>query len=181
MTLTPMTTPPKLIMDNLKMRKAGSQIGTSLLLKFTCSCTELDIMPSPAPSQSPTESDSSGSDIQFDDIQTEFHLASGKDPVIEHFGDYGHTEEFAYKDPPKSRPWAPSESCLDFEIANLIPQAALNKEQTTTLIALLKCVAAGEEFSLRSHNDIKNKCETASDICTKMSQIIFSCSIVLQS
>jgi hypothetical protein len=124
----------------------------------------------PAPSQPPTELDESSIDIRFDDIRTEFHPASGKEPVIAHFEDYGRAEEFAYNDPPSQQPWAPFESRLDFEIAELILLAALNKEQTTTLISLLKHVANGaEEFTLRSHDDIKKKWEKASDICTKVS------------
>jgi hypothetical protein len=125
---------------------------------------------SPPSSPSLTELDIS-EDLQFDDIRTEFHPASGKEPVITHFEDYGHAEEFAYKNPPDPRPWAPFESRLDFEIAELILFAALNKEQTTKLISLMKRVAEGaEEFTLRSHDDIKKRWEKASDKCTKVSQ-----------
>jgi len=128
----------------------------------------------PAPSPSPTEPDESGTEIQFDDIRTEFHPASGKQPIIEHFETYGHAKEFAYKEPPNSRPWAPFESHLYFEIAELILLAALNKEQTTMLISLLKCVAEGtEEFTLPSHDEINKKWEIASDICTKVNDCDF--------
>jgi hypothetical protein len=110
--------------------------------------------------------------LQYDDIRTEFHPASGKDPVIEHFKDYGRAKDFAYNDPPNPKPWAPFESRLDFEIAELILLAALNREQTKTLISLFNRVADGrEEFSLRSHDDIKKKWEKASNICTKVSHI----------
>ena len=89
--------------------------------------------------------------------------------MVEHFEDYGRAKEFAYKDAPHPRPWAPFESRLDFEIAELILMAAFNKEQTTTLISLLKHVAEGaEEFTLRSHDDVKKKWEKVSDKCTKV-------------
>ena len=136
-------------------------------------------MPLLAHPQPLTELAESGIDLRFDDIQTEFHPASGKEPVITHFEDYGHAEEFAYNDPPNQQPWAPFESRLDFEIAELILLAALNKEQTTTFISLLKRVAKGtEEFTLRSHDDIKKKWEKASDICTKVSRIMRICMFI---
>jgi hypothetical protein len=150
------------------------KVSSCILLymsKFIHFYADVNVMSSQASLQSPTESNKSGTDIRFDDIRTEFHPASGKEPVVAHFEDYGHTKEFTYTDPPNLRPWAPFQSRLDFEIAELILLAALNKEQTTKLISLLKRVAEGdEEFTLESHADIKKKWEGASDICTQVSQ-----------
>jgi len=160
MTFNPMTIQWMLIWDS--MEKVSSCIHATLLIKVILSYVDVDTMPSLASSRSSTESEKSGTDIRFDDIRTEFHPASGKAPVIAHFDEYGHTEGSTYTDLPNPRPWAPFESHLDFEVAELILSAALNKEQTTTLISLLKRVAEGaEEFTLQSHDDIKKKWEEA--------------------
>jgi hypothetical protein len=137
---------------------------------LTCFLAEIDSPPVSAFSRSPTPSDMPETDPQLDDFRTEFHPASGKAPIIAHFDDYGCSQQFKYNKPPDRTPWSPFKTRLDFEIAELILLAALNKEQTTTLISLLKRCAGGDEsFTLRSHDEIKKKWEIASYKCINVS------------
>ena len=94
---------------------------------------------------------------EFDDIRTEFHPNSGRPPKVVHFADYGREQESAqrtFRRPKK--PWRPFRTRLDFEVAELILDTAMNAKQTTTLISLLQRCALGiEKFTIRSHDDLQ--------------------------
>jgi hypothetical protein len=99
-----------------------------------------------------------------DDIRTEFHPNSGRPTQTAHFADYGHRQESARHTfrPPK-KPWRPFRTRLDFEVAELILETAMNAKQTTTLISLLQRCAMGiEKFTIHSHDDLQQTWEQSS-------------------
>jgi hypothetical protein len=110
----------------------------------------------------------------LDDFRTEFHPSSKKASVTVSFEQYGQEQPFAYHHHPDQQPWAPFRTRLDFEIADLILEAALSEGQTTKLISLLKrCAESPGEFTLQSHADITKTWEEASSKCVDVS-VFFS-------
>lgn len=100
----------------------------------------------------------------IDDIQTEYHPHSGRKSHIEHFDDYGRKEESTRNDfiPPK-KPWRPFRTRLDFEVADLIMETAMNAKQIVTLISLLqRCALSVEKFTIHSHNDLQKTWDQSS-------------------
>ena len=137
-----------------------SKVSTTDAIIWLCAGFD----PLPLPLRSPVPANP-----QLDDIRTEFHPASGKSPEIASFEEYGQTDQFEYEYPPNRTPWAPFQTRLDFEIAELTLISALNREQTTKLISLFKrCAKGEEEFTIRSHDEINAKWEQASNKCTKV-------------
>ena len=112
----------------------------------------------------------SEADPQLDDICTEYHPNSGWQSVTTPFDQYG-CEQPTNADPPlNEKPWMPFQTRLDFEIAELILDSALNKEQTNRLISLLnRCAGPAETFTVRSHSELVKYWDLASNKCVKVS------------
>ena len=85
-----------------------------------------------------------------DDIRTEFHPNSGQPTQTAHFADYGHRQELARHTfrPPK-KPWRPFRTRLDFEVAELILETAMNakRQRNSPSIAMM---------TVRTRNSIVN-------------------------
>jgi hypothetical protein len=118
----------------------------------------------PAPEISPLSNEPTP---KPDDIRIKYHLHSGRSPEIFHFEDYGRSPSAPEKTKPlNSAPWEPFCSRIDFEFAELALHAALNKEQTDTLIRLVhKVQEQRDSFTLASHaelNEIWKKASVAS-------------------
>ncbi|KAI5985055.1 hypothetical protein EDD15DRAFT_2390223 [Pisolithus albus] len=64
---------------------------------------------------------------------------------------------------PYTVPWYPFQSRLDFEFAELVLEAALNKEQVNRFLKLMKSVrSTSEAFTLNEYNDLQNTWKAAS-------------------
>ncbi|KAI6162422.1 hypothetical protein EDD17DRAFT_1776488 [Pisolithus thermaeus] len=73
----------------------------------------------------------------------------------------------AYKPDLSTDPWYPFQSHLDFEFAELVLEAALNKEQVNHFLKLLKSVhSTTEVFTINEYNDIQNTWKAASHCMT---------------
>jgi hypothetical protein len=97
------------------------------------------------------------SGVTIDDIQTEYHHHSGRKFHIEHFDNYNHKEESTHNDfIPLKKPWYPFQTCLDFEVADLILETAMNAKQIVALISLFQ------------HSVWRNSPFTAITICRKL-------------
>jgi hypothetical protein len=101
---------------------------------------------------------------QPDDIKIEYHPNSNCPTEIYHFAEYGKTATPPSQNPPPERePWKPFRSRLDFEFAEFSLDAALNKEQTNTLIRLVrKALQQPDDFTLASHGELNNMWQEAS-------------------
>lgn len=117
---------------------------------------------------------------ELDDFLTEYHPSSERPSVVEHFEDYGHTQsnDRSSAAPPNEHPWEPFQSLLDFEMAELILEAGLNKNQTNRLLSLIdRCVGGKEKFSIKNENQLSQYWDLASPKCVKVeSDISLVCS-----
>lgn len=94
---------------------------------------------------------------QVDDICVEYHPHSGREAEIFAFSDFSHNH---FPKPPMPNPdrdpWHPFCTLLDFEVAELALEAALNKDQTEHLIKLLRRVHdRHEKFTLTNQSDLR--------------------------
>lgn len=103
-------------------------------------------------------------DIMVDDIRTEFHPHSNQRTRVEHFDDYGREDASARRSfQPKKKPWRPFRTRLDFEVAELVLETAMNSKQITTLISLLqRCALGAEKFTIHSYKDLQKTWEQSS-------------------
>jgi hypothetical protein len=128
-----------------------------------------NLLPSPTPSvrlKGAAEDDVP----QIDDFRTEYHPSSGRPPILQRFEDYGQHNPSIAVTPSDERPWEPFRSRLDFEIAELALEAALNKKQTDRLLSLFdRCARQLDNFTLRNHADMSKLWDLASDRCTHVS------------
>jgi hypothetical protein len=93
-----------------------------------------------------------------DDIRTQYHPHSHRPPHIAHFEDYGREEKSSRRQFCNiKKPWSPYQTRLDFEVAELIHETAMNERQTTVMLLLLKRCADGfEKFTIKTHKELQN-------------------------
>ena len=103
------------------------------------------------------------------DIIIEYHPHSKRDTRIV------STEEFKASliddsdptSPPDDEPWRPFRSREDFEFAELVHDASLNRSQIEKFIKLIRrCQDAPGSLTFKNHNDLKVSLETASKMLT---------------
>lgn len=69
--------------------------------------------------------------------------------------------------PPDDNPWRPFRSREDFEFAELVHDASLNRPQIERFIKLIQCCQdAPGAFTFRKYSDLKDSLESASRILT---------------
>lgn len=112
--------------------------------------------------------------FELHDIKIEYHPTSGRPTTIISFDDYAGRDHFPDPIPLDTHPWAPFQSRLDFEIAELSLEAALNHSQLNRLIKLVH--SAGKKdpdnsFNIKSAGDMKKMWEEASHLRTAVSLI----------
>ena len=108
-----------------------------------------------------------------DNIWTEYHPHSHRPPHTAHFEDYGSEEKSARRQfCDIKKPWSPYQTRLDFEVAELIHETAMNERQTTVLLSLLKRCADGlEKFTIKTHQELQNIWERSTIKSTGVSEI----------
>ncbi|KAI6111227.1 hypothetical protein F5141DRAFT_1188410 [Pisolithus sp. B1] len=78
-----------------------------------------------------------------------------------------------YKPDLSTDPWYPFQSHFDFEFAELVLEAALNKEQVNHFLKLLKSVCSTTEaFTINEYNDIQNTWKAASHHMTAFKEVV---------
>jgi len=107
------------------------------------------------------------SQLIIDDIKVEYHPSSGRQTEIHHFGDYkqSNSEPVPLDN---TTPWWPFSSRLDFEFAELVHEAALNKKQIDRLIGLFHKSSEdnSQRLSFKSHSDVQASWHAASERLT---------------
>lgn len=74
------------------------------------------------------------------------------------------TEEFL-----RTKPWLPFETRLNFELAELINDARLNRPQISRLFAIIEdIIARPEDLTIRSHTQLKKAWKVAEDTQTSV-------------
>ncbi|KAF8195254.1 hypothetical protein K438DRAFT_1906569 [Mycena galopus ATCC 62051] len=75
------------------------------------------------------------------------------------------------RNPINKKPWAPFRTRLDFEIAEFVQDAMLNKNQINVLLSLIqRCSKNPEGWTLQNQADLKKQWTFASEICTEFQQ-----------
>ena len=113
------------------------------------------------------------------DIVIEYHPRSGRDTQILSPGEFKESlsDRSEPTELPDDEPWRPFRSREDYEFAELVHDAALNRTQTERLIKLLRrCQDSPGSFTLQNYNDLKNLLESASKLLTPVT--ISSSSII---
>lgn len=108
------------------------------------------------------------------DILIEYHPHSGKVTRIlspeefkESLGDRSEPT-----DQPDDEPWRPFRSREDFEFADFVHDAALNRTQIEWLMKFVQhCQDTPGSFTLRNYNDLKSLLEDASKLLTPVSTL----------
>lgn len=113
-----------------------------------------------------------------DDIRTEYHPTSHRDPKLARFEDYGresHEQERDSELPEQLRnavPWYPYRTRLDFDLSELMMEAALNQRQMSRLISIIQRAQASSDqdgFTIKSYSDLAAIRQRASnqfvDVC----------------
>jgi hypothetical protein len=90
----------------------------------------------------------------LDTFKTEYHPKSGRTTTIETFSTFGHKQD---QQLPiiDEEPWQPFSCHADFEFAELVHNAALNKDHTDELLQLIWRIAEGHaKLTFKSHHDV---------------------------
>ena len=113
--------------------------------------------------------------FQLDDIKVEYHPNSGIPEQIHAFTNFkcGPTS-LESAPPPNKQPWLPFKSRLEFEVAEIALEAAMNNEQTDRLIDLFnRCASRQEKFTFKNHKDIRNMWDAVSHRVTGVCTYVF--------
>ena len=108
---------------------------------------------------------------QLDDIKIEYHPRSGRPTQLFQFNEYmNQLPESNIDIPPDPEPWTPFRSRLDFELAELILDTHMNKNQTNALIALIhQCISEPQSFTLKNESDLSKIWQNAATRATAVS------------
>ncbi|EDQ99252.1 uncharacterized protein LACBIDRAFT_316752 [Laccaria bicolor S238N-H82] len=107
---------------------------------------------------------------QLNDIKVEYHPRSGRQPQFFSFDEYkSNFQDLDSVDiPVDPEPWKPFRSRLDFELAELILDTHMNKNQTNELISLIhRCILDPKSFTLKNEPDLSKIWENAANRATK--------------
>jgi hypothetical protein len=144
-----------------------------LLLLYICDRTLSNAKPGPSSITQHNAEDGVPRIPQHGDIKTDYHPGSGQPTMTESFNEYRHR---CWQNSQKcshlhnDEPWLPFRTRADFEFAELALDAALNKEQTDTLIKLFhRCINGQSSFTLENHAELSTIWEQAADKLTPVS------------
>lgn len=117
-----------------------------------------------------------------DDIRIEYNDKSGMQPIHLSFDEYSFNNsqerESGRNVQTNAEPWRPFTSRLDFEVAELILETHLNKNQTNSLLSLIRrCINDPTSFSLDNSKDINALWEAARTKTTTVSYCVIIMSI----
>jgi hypothetical protein len=99
---------------------------------------------------------------QHDDIKIVYHPHCGKPDKIFHLEDYNSSLPRPTNIPTEENPWRPFRTRIDFEIAELILDTHMNKNQTTDFLKLLHKIAADPKcFTIANKKELDNTWEGA--------------------
>ncbi|KAG2751664.1 hypothetical protein P692DRAFT_201838757 [Suillus brevipes Sb2] len=88
-------------------------------------------------------------EFKLDDIKVEHHPGSGIPTKVFAFNDFTQ---------PDAQPWRPFRSRLEFDVAEIALEAALNNEQTDRLLDICRrCAQKSEKLTFKNHKDVRAK------------------------
>jgi hypothetical protein len=109
------------------------------------------------------------------DIVVEYHPHSGKTPQF--LGSEGFKASLGNRSdpmkPPDDNPWGPFRSREDFEFADIVHDANLNRPQIERLIKFIRrCENTPGSFTIQSYSDLKDSLEHASKLLTPVTTFL---------
>lgn len=107
-----------------------------------------------------------------DDFRTQYHPHSERATAFAPFDEYGKESDSLKSPPVSSEPWSPFPHRLDFDIGELIHEAALTKDQTNRLLSMIHRCVQGEPYTLRTHKDLESVWDSAAEKCVQVSQVV---------
>jgi hypothetical protein len=113
--------------------------------------------------------------ITCDTFKTEYHPNSECTPAIEIFYAFEHSIEAEARSPPiaDDEPWQSFTCRVDLEFAELVHQAALNKDQTNKMLQLIWQIAEGHaKFTFKTHTEVSKAWDQAA---TQMMSVSYLC------
>src|SRR6266700_413567 len=100
--------------------------------------------------------------IPLDDIKIVYHSHCGKPDQIFRLEDYNSSLPPPTNAPTEENPWRPFRTRTDFEIAELILDTHMNKDQTTNFLKLLHKIAADPKcFTIADKTELDKTWEGA--------------------
>jgi len=114
--------------------------------------------------------------FKLDDIKVEHHPHSGIPTKVHAFGDFKRRPVSSVPAPePDELPWRPFKSRLEFDVAEIALQVALNNELTDRLIQICRrCALGTERFTFENHKDVRNKWDAASQSVTGVGSFLYT-------
>jgi len=130
-----------------------------------------NISPSNSDGASTPRSSSHHTDtFQIDDIRTEYHPSSGRPTQVDSFDDFGKTDFITLPPILNQKPWLPFHSQAEYTFAEIALQSAMSNKQLDALIKVVHTLMKGKEhFELKSHCDVQDLWNRASDSLTPVS------------
>ena len=107
--------------------------------------------------------------LKAGDIVIEYHPHSKKPTRILSSEEFkaSLSDDSEPTEPQDDKPWLPFDSREDFEFAEFINDATLNKTQVEKLIKLIRrCQDAPGSFTIKNYNHLKDSLERASKLLT---------------
>ncbi|KAG1893062.1 uncharacterized protein F5891DRAFT_1131386 [Suillus fuscotomentosus] len=100
--------------------------------------------------------------FEEDDIQVQYHPSSQCPTQVFQFEDYGRGLGAPTVVPPvEPEPWYPFQTRINFEVVELVLEAALTHQQTDWLFDLIRRTKS-EQFTLRNRKDVRDTWDAAS-------------------
>lgn len=131
------------------------------------------LMETPSTSSSAITSQQTGLlEPEIGHVRTQYHPHSHRAPKIQTFGEY--MEDSPPLVTPEEEPWKPFRSRLDFEVAEVVLEAALNRSQTDRLIKLIHRAAECNDydpFTLKNAGNLNEMWDHASVLRTKVGHL----------
>ena len=100
---------------------------------------------------------------------TIYHPNAKIEPTVEHFDQYGRNEDPEDPNVVDLDPTSEFGSRVEFEFAELVLEAALNRKQITRLLNIVNKIKDGAEFRFSKHTDIESAWKRASARYTPVS------------
>jgi hypothetical protein len=145
-------------------------------VSYTGKCKAKDTPTNKLTSDAPADPDEAGESYKDGDIHIDYHPNSGQASRVfsskEYKADMDGRSQCATMPPPEENPWLPFSSREDFEFAEVVHDAKLNKKQIKKLIDIIhRCKKNPEAFTLRDTDELQTSLDDTSKLLTTVTTI----------
>ncbi|KAG2059180.1 hypothetical protein BDR06DRAFT_1003788 [Suillus hirtellus] len=156
---------------NINVLPNHTQVATGSSLTSSHGINHPDFIFDDLPFSPGDDGDLKYHEFQVDDIKVKHHPNSGIPTKVHVFSDFkrhpAHYSSWSTPEP-DAQLWCPFKSRLEFDIAEIALEAALNNAQTDHLLDICcHCARQSEKFTFQNHKDVRAKWDAASQHFTK--------------